>query len=722
MTKSILIGTPGESSAGATIDEHARARSIYILGIQGTGKSTVLEQIAHQDMVNGDGLLFIDPHGDSVQKLLERVPAKREQDVIVWNPSDRTHPIGINPFYCPNPNDYDAKADSFVSALAAVSEFAEIFKTAPQMKNILHHLAICFVVNQGHTLIETPRFLQDEGFRLAFYPKLDRDYPQVRAFWEQFDQRKSRDQDAFIASTLNKLQRFGINRTMQAVFGQPVPKLKFKQVMDDGRIVLVFLNREKIGPDNAALVGSFIVSELLQTTLARIDTRLEERRPFHVIADEFQTFATTAFPTLIEEGRKYRVDVTLAHQVREQLAGDLKELTRAVGNIIVFRVTAPNAEALAGEFKANPPKAAVPLVSDPWEYLRGGRGHTNSEVYSAVTQIRRIMDEVAERYAWEHEYSNGGEPRARVTNFHQLVGRYLYRRMKGQTELPFLVNPEGSSLGLILRACFSIRDDRWREHHVVTREATDQARKVLKAPADEVRRTEEEKLARARERLDEEQAQWERAGDDLEARSEGPVDIGKYSRYPSPQAAHAFHIGQQETYRMLQGSPKERFEKMQASSGREIQKAQMLADRFIQVIERNYQLAREFVRAMEQLGDLLSHEPITTTAQTYEMPRTFADLRAETADRLTNLEKFHALCKLETNQGIHNVTIITEPLAAPASSQVAAAIIRRSQEEYGASAPRSYGTIKNDGRVSDDNPNEFGESKASSTTQSSANG
>jgi hypothetical protein len=261
--KSVTIGTDGKTKAPVSIDEQARGRSTYMLGIQGTGKSTVLEQIAYQDMADGDGLIFLDPHGDSAQRLLERVPAARAGDVIFWDPADREHPIGINPFYCPNPDDYDSRANAFIAALASVAEFAEVFQSAPRMKDILEHLAIAFVVNQGHTLIEMPTFLTDGAFREHFYRALEAEYPQVRRFWEEFDAKPAKEQRVLTESSLNKLRRFGIHRTMRAIFGEAKPKVRMREAMDRGAVIIVTLNRSRLGPENAALFGAFLIFDLL---------------------------------------------------------------------------------------------------------------------------------------------------------------------------------------------------------------------------------------------------------------------------------------------------------------------------------------------------------------------------------------------------------------------------------------------------------------------------
>jgi hypothetical protein len=353
----VEIGIDCENAKSISITGEGRTQSTYVIGITGTGKSTLLENMAYQDMKNGDGLCFLDPHEESAERLLAAVPPERAAETIYWDPKNLECPFGLNPFYVDNPHDrlkVSSKADNFVAALASLREFAEVFRTAPLMKSLLQHLALTFIVNQGSTLAETVEFLTDADYRRQFYPALSKEYPHVVRYWQRLDRKSDRDQEQTTASSLNKLERFQSNLVMRSIFGQPRNSIDFQRVMDEGQIVLVALSGGALGQDNAGIIGAFVVWEILQAALTR-----HSRRPFHLFADEFQTFMTTALPVLQAQARKFGVDTTVAHQVSLQLdSAELRETTRAVGNLIIYRVIGSNAHSLAYEFDTTPPSPA----------------------------------------------------------------------------------------------------------------------------------------------------------------------------------------------------------------------------------------------------------------------------------------------------------------------------------------------------------------------------
>lgn len=347
-------------------------------------------------MQNSDGLCFLDPHGDSAKRLLASVPSDREKDVIFWDPRDIHHPFGLNPFYCADPTnelEVSLKTQSFIDSLASLKEFAEIFKTAPLMKDMLQQLATTFIVNQGHTLAETIRFLIDPDYRQQFYPALSGTYARFRRFWEsEFDILSAHDQRGDYASSINKLRRFQSDPILYGIFGQPNNSIDFRRAMDEKQIIIV-----DPSADTQGFIGAFIVWELWQAARSRVDIAPSERSPFHLFSDEFQTYLTTAFPKLQAEARKYAVDTVVAHQVREQLDGELPELTRAVGNIIVFQVTHPNAMALAGEFDTTPPpgETRLEVLTEPVyeNYMESGWTDRDAEA-----EYKRLGSELKTLY------------------------------------------------------------------------------------------------------------------------------------------------------------------------------------------------------------------------------------------------------------------------------------------------------------------------------------
>jgi energy-coupling factor transporter ATP-binding protein EcfA2 len=359
------LGVDPKTGQSVILSPEARQLSLYIVGKAGMGKSKLLEHFACADMRTRDGLLYLDPHSDSAELLLSCAAAilldQRGEQLIFWDPTDTERPFGLNPFYCPDPEQIGRQAGNFVAALGSLSEFANIFEQgAPHMKDVLYHMAFAFLSNQGYTLAETPLFLEDSTFRARFYAALDRLHPQVADYWRQVDKMRPQEQREFVRSTANKLRRFSLDPTMRHIFGQSTNSLDFRAIMDKGLKVIVKLPSEALGPDNAAFIGAFIVWEVYRAALSRADVPQAERRQFHLICDEFQTFMSTAFPLLITQCRKYGVDTVVAHQTRAQLTDvGTRQATLTVGNKVVFSVTGADAQELAKEFKIPPPEAVV---------------------------------------------------------------------------------------------------------------------------------------------------------------------------------------------------------------------------------------------------------------------------------------------------------------------------------------------------------------------------
>lgn len=406
---SIILGCDLDSGEDVYLVPEAQARSVYCLGKIGAGKTTLLLSTAYQYLRNGDGFGFFDPHGDAYETLLAHVPQDRATDVIAWDPADRARPFGLNPLSCSDPALIDSRADHFVTALASLAEFAEIFESAPVMRNTLHHWAITVTANdalggvQGATVVDAPRFLSDRSFRERFYPALASEYPQVLAYWDRLDKLPDRERRDRLASTLNKVERFGVNRILRGIFGQPTSSLCLREIMDGGKVLLVKLSSHELGADTAAFIGAFLVNEILQAALSRADTPPSARRPWHLIADEFQTYMTTAFPKLIAEARKYALDCLVANQARAQLRdAETRSTTLVVGNLVLFSLNGHDAAELAAELDATPPPPEVvgtrPLKTihqNPVKHLVE-QGHRDERATKFVGTIRHLQDRASE--------------------------------------------------------------------------------------------------------------------------------------------------------------------------------------------------------------------------------------------------------------------------------------------------------------------------------------
>jgi len=414
---SITIGNNNKTGEPVEISDNARSRSLYVVGITGTGKSTLLERIAYQDMENGDGLCFLDPHGRSVDALVDAVPVGRKDDVVYWNTADIDRPFGINPFYCSDPSDprvIEARQQAFIEALRNIEDFSDSFKGATRMINVLRQLAITFIVNRL-TLAETSKFLNPDkqDFRQQFYPALEEYYKNnVLEFWQTHDNKSENRQWDIVESSFNKLEPFTTSVTMRRIFGQATNSINFRQAMDEGKIILVDLSGA--GDDYGAYLGAFIVYEIYQAAKSRRDIPEDECRPFHIFADEFQTYMTRVFPDFIAQCRKFKVDVALGHQEREGQLDDKrkKASTRSTGNMVLFRVNGIDARELAGEFDTTPPQPAeerleqkVVIVPNAIEHI-ASNGHEKEivvENYNALVDLLENFFEAAVYWSRENE-------------------------------------------------------------------------------------------------------------------------------------------------------------------------------------------------------------------------------------------------------------------------------------------------------------------------------
>jgi hypothetical protein len=345
-----------------TIDSKSRSRSIYIIGSTGMGKTTLMENIFRQDMENGDGGCFIDPTGRAADRLIQRIPANRVDDVIFWNVADLECPFGINPFECDlsNPLERTVAPQNFVMALESLREFRDVFELGTRMRDLLLRLAHAFVANQGRTLLDAIAFLdstqaftsETEGkshhVRKQFYPKLADFNPFVLNEWRRFDALPARQQHDDAEPSLNKLRRFVMDPVMQGIFGQKKNSINYRSLINERKILIVRL--ADIGSYNAAFIGAFIVSGIWTAAQSRTATQEEDQPRFHLIADEFQDYMTQTFEDMQRKVRQYGVDTIVAHQERGTLSEQTKSTTLAVKNKVVFSVSGKDDYELSREF------------------------------------------------------------------------------------------------------------------------------------------------------------------------------------------------------------------------------------------------------------------------------------------------------------------------------------------------------------------------------------
>lgn len=340
-----------------------RRSHLYIIGRTGTGKSTLLEHLIRQDLAAGRGLMLLDPHGDLVERALAHVPEARRSDLIWFNVPDQAHPLAFNPLESVAPE----------RRSLAVSGLLEVFKKnwpdswGPRLEHVLRHALLALFEQGNATLIDVLRLLDDRRFRREVGERLENG--QVREFWlGEYERYPERFRIEVIAPVQNKVGAFLADPLLCRILVRPRSAFRLRQVMDEGKILLVNLAKGRIGADNSALLGSLLLARAGLAALSRADVAEAERRDFYVYADEFQNFTTLSLATMLSESRKYRLSLTLAHQYLAQLDPQVRDaLLGNAGTIISFRLGVADAELLADEFA--PVFTAADLVGLPNYHL-----------------------------------------------------------------------------------------------------------------------------------------------------------------------------------------------------------------------------------------------------------------------------------------------------------------------------------------------------------------
>ncbi len=331
------------------IKERDRTRHMYVIGKTGMGKSTLLENMAIQDMQRGDGIAFIDPHGKTADLLLEYVPESRIKDVLYFAPFDLEYPISFNVMEDVGMD----KRHLVVSGL--MSAFKKIWLDAwsARMEYILSNILLALLEYPGSTILGVNRMLADKDYRKKVVENV-KDVS-VRAFWlDEFAKYGDRYMQEAGAAIQNKVGQFVSNPLIRNIIGQPQSTFDLRAMMDQRKIIIVNLSKGRVGEQNANLLGSMFVTKLYLAAMSRADlsdAALARSPNFNLYVDEFQSFANESFANILSEARKYRLSLTIAHQYIEQMSEEVRAAVFGnVGTMVVFRVGAYDAEILEKEY------------------------------------------------------------------------------------------------------------------------------------------------------------------------------------------------------------------------------------------------------------------------------------------------------------------------------------------------------------------------------------
>ena len=325
-----------------------RSRHVYIIGQTGAGKSGLLELFALSDIFHNQGYAIIDPHGDFAINNMKFIPGSRLNDVIYFNPADTAYPLGFNPLEVTNPNQKTNISSEIIGVLKRI--FGDSW--GPRLEYILRYTILALLDRPEATMLDITRMLTDKEFR-----KETLTYCQdtvVLQFWNvEFASWNDKFVAEAIAPVLNKVGAFTANPIIRNIIGQPKSTFNIRQIMDEGKILIVNLSKGLIGEDNAAILGSFLVTKIQLAAMSRSDIPdVRDRRPFYLYVDEFQNFATDSFATILSEARKYGLNLTVANQYISQMSDTVRDAVFGnVGTMISFRVSADDAPILAKQFE-----------------------------------------------------------------------------------------------------------------------------------------------------------------------------------------------------------------------------------------------------------------------------------------------------------------------------------------------------------------------------------
>jgi len=326
-----------------------RSRHMYIIGKTGMGKSTLLENMAAQDILNGEGMCFVDPHGSAIDTLLDYVPESRINDVVYFAPFDTNYPISFNVME-------DVGADSrhlVVNGLMA--SFKKIWQDAwsARMEYILTNTLLALLEYPDATLLGVNRMLAEKDYRNEVLSKVTD--ASVKSFWiEEFGKWDPRYAREAAAAIQNKIGQFTANPLIRNIIGQPRSTFDIRKLMDGQKILLVNLSKGRIGEQNAKLLGGMLITKIYLAAMSRADVggaMLKNLPDFFFYVDEFQNFATESFADILSEARKYKLSLTIAHQYVAQMQEEVKDaVVGNVGTMITFRIGADDAELFEKQF------------------------------------------------------------------------------------------------------------------------------------------------------------------------------------------------------------------------------------------------------------------------------------------------------------------------------------------------------------------------------------
>lgn len=361
-----------------------RQRHMYVIGKTGMGKSTLLENMAVQDIQSGEGMAFIDPHGSAAETLLNYIPEHRKNDVVYFAPFDMEHPISFNIMEDVGPD----KRHLVVSGLMSVFKKIWVDAWSARMEYILSNTLLALLEYPDSTLLSVNRMLADKEYRKKVVDNVTD--PSVKSFWvDEFAKYTDRFAAEATPAIQNKIGQFTANPVIRNIIGQPKSSFDIREMMDNKKILIMNLSKGLIGETNANLLGSMLTTRIYLAAMSRADLPPEKMREmpnFYFYVDEFQSFANATFANILSEARKYHLNLTIAHQYVTQMEEEVRDAVFGnVGTIISFRVGPLDAELLETIFTPQFLSADIVNLGYTQIYLTLMIDGIGSQPFSAMT-------------------------------------------------------------------------------------------------------------------------------------------------------------------------------------------------------------------------------------------------------------------------------------------------------------------------------------------------
>jgi hypothetical protein len=327
-----------------------RRRHAYIIGKTGSGKSYLLQNLALQDIYNGHGVAFLDPHGDSANWIMERIPANRIEDVIYFNPADIDRPVGFNILEHRNEQEKHMNVNAFLALMDKMFDPHGQGITGPRFQQAVRNAMLTAMEFPDMTLLEVVRIITDQKFTDKLIPKLSD--PVVKRYWtDQIAKTADFHKSEILGYVVSKFEMFTTNKLTRNIFGQSKSGFNLRDIMDNQKILIVNLSKGEVGAENSQFLGLTFVPKILASSMSRADLPEEQRKDFFLYVDEFQNFATPDFAQILSEARKYRLNLTVANQYIAQMNENIREAVFGnVGTTISYKVGPNDAQYLETQF------------------------------------------------------------------------------------------------------------------------------------------------------------------------------------------------------------------------------------------------------------------------------------------------------------------------------------------------------------------------------------